>query len=64
MTHHTLMESVREKIIDDFKDLILEAISAKLSRHEDSNTDYSIILKPRMSYDKNKKQTQNPQKKT
>ena len=64
VTHHVLMESVREKILDDFKDLILEAISAKLSQHEDSNTNYSIILKPRNSYDKKYKPPQKQIKKT
>jgi YhcH/YjgK/YiaL family protein len=50
VSHTTLIEAVREPVLEPFKDMILEAISAKLSAYENTNTNYSISLQPRDCY--------------
>lgn len=50
VSHTVLLESVRDPILSPFKDLILEAISAKLASYESVTANYSIPLQPRDSY--------------
>ena len=50
VTHQFLFQAVKEQIIAPFHDIILEAISAKLSSYETANTNYSILLQPRECY--------------
>ncbi len=54
VSHHTLIKAVKEDIISPFKDMILEAVSAKLSTYEKADTNYSIILQPRECYSESK----------
>lgn len=53
VSHSVLLESVRDPLLSPFKDLLLEAISAKLASYESVAASYSIPLKPRDSYNKN-----------
>lgn len=50
VSHQFLIQAVKEQIIGPFHDIILEAISAKLSSYETANTNYSILLQPRECY--------------
>lgn len=52
VSHKFLLNSVKEEILSDFKDMILEAISAKLSSYENTQADYSINTKARDCYKK------------
>ena len=56
VSHNKLIESVKEEILNDFKDLLLEAISAKLSTYEKSNANYTINTKSRISYSNQEQQ--------
>lgn len=57
VSHTTLIEAVREPVLEPFKDMILEAISAKLSAYENTNANYSISLQPRDCYADDKLKT-------
>lgn len=57
VSHTVLINAVKEDILGPFKDMILEAISAKLSVYENTNTDYSITLQPRDCYSDEKLKT-------
>lgn len=57
VSHTTLIEAVREVVLEPFKDMILEAISAKLSAYENTNASYSISLQPRDCYADDKLKT-------
>ena len=50
VSHSYLIQVTREKILQEFTDLILEAMSLKLSKFENSNTDYTINCQPRNAY--------------
>ena len=54
VSHKTLIDAVREPVVEPFKDIILEAISAKLSAYENPDADYSITLQPRDCYSEEK----------
>ena len=56
VTHPFLVKITKEPILIEFMDLILEAMSMKLSLFEASNMDYSINSKPRNRYIKAKQQ--------
>lgn len=47
VSHSYLIQVTREEILQSFTDLILEAMSLKLSKFETSNTDYTINCFPR-----------------
>lgn len=47
VSHSYLIQVTREQILQNFTDLILEAMSLKLSKFEMSNTDYTINCAPR-----------------
>jgi hypothetical protein len=50
VSHSYLIQVTREKILQEFTDLILEAMSLKLSKFENSNTDYTINNQPRNAF--------------
>jgi hypothetical protein len=50
VSHSYLIQVTREKILQEFTDLILEAMSLKLSKFETSGTDYTINCQPRNKY--------------
>lgn len=50
VSHSYLIQVTREKILQEFTDLILEAMSLKLSKFETSGTDYTIDCTPRNKY--------------
>lgn len=45
-----MLDSVKEPVLNPFKDMILEAISAKLSTYEHTTAQYSINVNPRECY--------------
>lgn len=57
VSHGALINAVKEDILGPFKDMILEAISAKLAVYENTNTNYSITLQPRDCYSDEKLKT-------
>lgn len=50
VSHSYLFEVSKESILSQFTDLILQGISHKLSKYEDSNIEYSINCEPRNIY--------------
>ena len=62
VSHGVLLQQVRDPLLEQFKDLMLEAISAKLASYESVTADYSISLQPRDSYSKPNKNVMAPVK--